>query len=587
MLHLAIFSDHQHEQYNFCSQRLGLRNSGSHCERVVPIFEDEPQGEECPLIIKLEQDFVHLEKVATTKLRSQDGRKLTNNTLLRLPCRLRLGDTWLEFRSADEGCPLVPLKQTGLEDLVSPSSSSESHSGPSAATVTRWLSATAKLHRAAAGSPEFYQDAARFAVETVGLDGAWVLQRDETDVTTPWKIVGSHLTEPQHGISFDDSVLNRLALHPTTWFQQAEDSDPAKYRNATVIAPVLDEQKNLVGAIYGIRNLNESNRRRGIRPLEARLVQLLADSVAVGIARIQQETEAARTRVLLEHAFSPTVVDYIQKNPESLAGQQREVSLMFADLRGYSTLAESLQLTDCYELLGDVMEALTQVVVEQRGIVVDYYGDGLLALWNAPLEQTNHAELACQAALRMFDSLDPVASKWQGKLAKPLELGIGIHTGPAYVGNAGTRSRLKYGPRGNAVNVASRVQSASKQLQLPLVITAATQTKLSDKFFTLRVCTAKLPGLEKPAELFTAYPASEAAVVKTRLDDYARALELFEAGELEAAEELLEQLAEAGPATPAQFLAHYTAAQKQGNLGRRAVDKYAAQHGPVIEIFSK
>ena len=109
-------------------------------------------------------------------------------------------------------------------------------------------------------------------------------------------------------------------------------------------------------------------------------MQLLADSVAVGIGRIQQETEAARTRVLLEHAFSPTVVDYIQKNPESLAGQQREVSLMFADLRGYSTLAESLQLTDCYELLGDVMEALTQVVVEQRGIVVDYYGDGLLAL---------------------------------------------------------------------------------------------------------------------------------------------------------------------------------------------------------------
>ena len=212
---------------------------------------------------------------------------------------------------------------------------------------------------------------------------------------------------------------------------------------------------------------------------------------------------------------------------------------------------------------------------------------GCWHLWNAPLEQTNHAELACQAALRMFDSLDPVASKWQGKLAKPLKLGIGIHTGPAYVGNAGTRSRLKYGPRGNAVNVASRVQSASKQLQLPLVITAATQTKLSDKFFTLRVCTAKLPGLEKPAELFTAYPASVAAAVKTRLDDYARALELFEAGELEAAEELLEQLAEAGPATPAQFLAHYTAAQKQGNLGRRAVDKYAAQHGPVIEIFSK
>ena len=167
MLHLAIFSDHQHEQYGCCFQRLGLRNSRSHCEHVVPVFEDDPQLEDCPLVIKLEQNFVHVETAATTKLRSQDGRKLTSNTLLRMPCRLSFGDTWLEFRTAEHGRPLVPLKQTGLEDLISPSSSNESHSGPSAATVTRWLTATAKLHRAAAGSPEFYQDAARFAVETV------------------------------------------------------------------------------------------------------------------------------------------------------------------------------------------------------------------------------------------------------------------------------------------------------------------------------------------------------------------------------------------------------------------------------------
>ena len=120
-----------------------------------------------------------------------------------------------------------------------------------------------------------------------------------------------------------------------------------------------------------------------------------------------------------------------------------------------------------------------------------------------------------------------------------------------------------------------------------LVITAATQTKLSDKFFTLRVCTAKLPGLEQPAELFTAYPATEAANIKSRLDQYSHALALFESGELEEAETLLRELTSQGKVTPAQFLSHYTAAQKNGNLGRRAVDKYAAGQGPVIEIHSK
>ncbi len=587
MFHLAIFSEHRHEQWNVCSQLVGLRESPTTDQRWTPVWDDDPQLNECALIVRVEPDFVLLESVTTRQLRTTDGRKLTGSTILSMPCRMRIGDVWVELRSSNELRPLVPLNQTGLDDLMLPQTGDDKQLGPSAATVTRWLAETAKLHRAAAGSQEFYDDAARFAVETVGLDGAWVLRRDERNSDAPWQIVGSQLTEPEKGICFDENALNRLALHPTTWYQQAEDNSSLRCPNAIVIAPVLDEHRQLIGAIYGVRNINEANRRRGVRPLEARLVQLLADSVAVGIARLQRETEAARARVLLEQAFSPTVAEYIQQHPESLAGQEREVSLMFADLRGYSALAETLQLTDCYELLGDVMEALTQVVVRQRGVVVDYYGDGLLALWNAPIEQPAHADLACQAAIELFDVLDPVAEKWKDQLDRPLELGIGVHTGVAYVGNAGTRSRLKYGPRGNAVNVANRVQAASKQLQLPLVITAATQTKLSDKFFTLRVCTAKLPGLERPAELFTAYPASQAAAVKSRLDDYSRALQLFEDGELEAAEQLLSELADQGPATPAHFLAHYTAAQKNGNLGRRAVDKYAAQQGPVIEIISK
>ena len=222
---------------------------------------------------------------------------------------------------------------------------------------------------------------------------------------------------------------------------------------------MLDSEGELIAAIYGVRNTQGANRRRGIRPLEARLSQLLAESVGVGIARLQRETEAAQTRVLLEQAFSPTVADYIQRHPKCLSGQHRDVTLLFADLRGYTSLAESLLAADCYELLGDVMEMLTQVVVKQGGIVVDYYGDGLLALWNAPLRQDHHADLACGAAIDMFDALSSVDQKWRPRLEIPLELGIGIHSGPAHVGNAGTRSRLKYGPRGNTVNLASRVEA--------------------------------------------------------------------------------------------------------------------------------
>ena len=586
MIEVAVYNEQQHEQFSCSADCFALRETqaGSGC--LTPVRDVEQQRAAGNTCFSLHGDSIAI-ITAPPSLEIADGRRWQLGSTLPLPCLFRLGPTWLQFSKPEGNRTLVPLKSTSLDDLFETETPGEAYAGPAAATVKRWLTEAGQLHRAAAGSAEFYADAARFAVETVGLDGAWVLRRGDDTSADPWQIVGSHLPQPQRGISFDRTVLNRLADQTTAWYQSNDADDMEPSSQAIVIAPVLDQRGELVAAIYGVRDRRGPNRRRGVRPLEARLVQLLAESVAVGIARLQQETEAARTRVLLEHAFSPTVAEYIQQHPDSLAGQQRDVTLMFADLRGYTSLAETMPLTDCYDLLGDVMEALTQVVVRQRGVVVDYYGDGLLALWNAPLEQPNHADLACSAAVEMFEAVLPLAEAWRERLSGPLELGIGVHSGPAYVGNAGTRSRLKYGPRGNTVHVASRVQAASKQLQLPLVITAATQTKLSDKFFTLRVCTAKLPGLEQPAELFTVYPATEAQSVKSRLDQYSRALALFEEGELEAAEVLLSELSTLGPATPAHFLAHYTAAQKSSNLGRRAVDKYASQKGPVIEIHSK
>jgi|GEM_PF-1726449 len=588
MFQVAVYSGQQHEQYQSSAERFALSEKAGSCWGPAMQPADDPAQQLAAgnLCFQVSSGELLLEAVPPG-CQLPDGRPVDLGDVLPLPCLLRLGKTWLEVAADNEPRPLVPLKQTNLDQLLVTQAGGPSHSGPSTATVTKWLTAVGQLHRAAAGSAEFYAGAARLAVETVGLDAAWVLRHAPDQPEIPWQIVGSSLPQPQLGICFDPAALDTIAASQGTWYQPADAQQAGQNDQAVVIAPVFDADGQLVAALYGARNTHGKNRRQGIRPLEARLIQLLAESVAVGMARHEQETEAARTRVLLEQAFSPTVAQYIQQHPDCLSGQQREVTLLFADLRGYTTLAESMQLTDCYDLLGEVMEALTQVVTRQHGIVVDYYGDGLLALWNAPLEQLHHADWACSAALEMFPALAPIAKKWQHRLSGPLELGIGIHSGPAYVGNAGTHSRLKYGPRGNTVNVASRVQSASKQLDLPLVLTAATQRKLSGKFYTLRVCTAKLPDLERPTELFTAYLASDSAPIQSRLEQYSRALDLFEAGKLEAAEKLLEELTVQESITPAHFLARYTAAQKSSNLGRRAIDKYAASHNAVIEILSK
>jgi adenylate cyclase len=258
---------------------------------------------------------------------------------------------------------------------------------------------------------------------------------------------------------------------------------------------------------------------------------------------------------------------------------------LFADLRGFTSLAETMPPADCYRLLGEVMESLTEVVMARHGIVVDYFGDGLLAMWNAPLDQPDHADFACGAALDMLNAMPQVAANWNDELSKTLQLGIGVHSGPVLVGNAGATSRLKYGPRGSNVNLASRVQAATRQLDCSLLVTAATKQQLSNKFFTLRTCTARLPGLEQPVELFAVYPASETSRIKSRLDQYAHALRLYEQGNLIMAEVLLSELVATGVGTPARFLAQQAASQRCAGLGRRASDR--ADQGPIVEIHVK
>jgi class 3 adenylate cyclase len=313
----------------------------------------------------------------------------------------------------------------------------------------------------------------------------------------------------------------------------------------------------------------------------------MADAVGAGMARRRQEIESARQQVLLEQAFSPAVAEHLRRHPLALAGQTREVTLLFADLRGSTALAHELAPADACDLLGELLEVLTQAVMDQAGVVIDYYGDGLCALWNAPLDVPDHADRACHAALDMLAALPDLSRRRQGRVGQPLALGVGLHAGDVQVGNAGTRRRLKYGPRGAAVNVAHRVQVATKTLDVPLLVTHAVRRRLSSRYVTLKACTARLPGLEQPLELFTVFPSTDGTRMQSAFDRYAEALAAFEGGDLDSAERLLEKLLAEGQVTPAAFLAQQTKALRQTALGRRATDQLAYTPDAIIEILVK
>jgi adenylate cyclase len=597
MWQVAVFNEHQHEQFRAVGERFTLVcGADESMWRLVDGHKESPAARAIRLRI-------HGDAVVVDCRGMNAGAELAcGNTFscavpfeMVLPSVFKLGDSWFEVRAETR------VEALGLEPLHGTHSTSNhggrgthaggsANRGPDAETVAKWLAAAGKLHRVAASSPQFFDTAAEVALEATGLDAAMVL----TPAGDRWTIAGSAVARPQFGIAYDVAAFELARAKPDVWRRSprviaADGAGPQQpgADESIVVAPVRNDAGEIIAVMYGVRHGHGDNRRRGIRTLEARVVELIADSVAVGMARRAQEIESARRRVLLEQTFSPAVAEHLHRHPEVLGGQTRDVTMLFADLRGFTKIADNLPPAEACNLLAAVMEALTREILDQSGVVIDYYGDGVSAMWNAPLDVPDHADRACAAALRMLDALSAVSREWRRLLPSPLELGIGIHAGTVQVGNAGTSQRLKYGPRGSAVNIASRVQTAAKRLNVSLLATDAVRKRLSSRFVSLKVCTARLPGLDEPLDLFTVFPSTDAPRLQDDLTRYAEALDAFERGDLVAAEEQLSELLDAGPSTPAAFLAQQTAALRQGGMGRRATDEFGCTPDAVIEILAK
>jgi adenylate cyclase len=313
------------------------------------------------------------------------------------------------------------------------------------------------------------------------------------------------------------------------------------------------------------------------------MIELLAAAVSDGIARIEREAEIDRRRVLLEQAAAASQDAGCREIPT----EEREVTLLFADLRNSTELDASLEPNEMYELMSQVMESLTAAVLDHDGLIIDYYGDGLAAMWNAPADQSEHPELACRAALRMLQVLPAIARDWASLLDRELRFGIGIHTGVAHVGNTGTQRRSKYGPRGAAVNLTSRIESATKQLDVPLLISGATAKRLSNGFRTHRICRAQMRGFDQPVDLYGIAAASTSGDAPTAWRIYEGALQQFEQGSVQEAAEQLATIDTAIREIPSRFLSEHLQRELARQNRRRSTDKNSDVSRGVIALRAK
>jgi adenylate cyclase len=399
-------------------------------------------------------------------------------------------------------------------------------------TLVRWLRAVMGVLESAASSADFFDKAAQTVVDIVGLDSGRVLllEGEQWQCKAHHAVAGAELcAEPP-----SQYVLSTVGSEKRTFWQLpafgASRSGGASLAGVTAVvaAPILNSCGNVIGAIYGDRR--QSGPSRGspsISEVEAMLVELLACGVAAGLARLEQERATLSARVQFEQFFTPELSRQLAAEPDLLRGRDAEITVLFCDIRGFSQISERLGPAKTVAWLSDVMNALSTCVRGHSGVLVDYIGDELVAMWGAPEQQPDHARLACSAALAILGTLPELIARWQPVIGVPMGLGIGINSGIARVGNTGSRYKFKYGPLGNAVNLASRVEGSTKYLRTRLLITGGTRAQLDANFTTRRLCRVRVVNIAEPVDLYELAPPDDPRWTD-RKDRYEQALMAFE-----------------------------------------------------------
>ena len=211
-----------------------------------------------------------------------------------------------------------------------------------------------------------------------------------------------------------------------------------------------------------------------------------------------------RERQFVRRAFaqylSPSLVERLADDPAalSLGGETREVTILFSDIRGFTSLSEKLDPQEITRLLNRFLTPMTDVLLQSGATIDKYIGDAIMAFWNAPLATDNHERRACLAALAMFDALEEL-NKTE---AVTIKIGVGLNTGICCVGNLGSEQRFSYSAIGDAVNVSARVEGLTKQYGVRFLMTEMTAANARD-LAVLEVDQVRVVGRTEPVAIFT------------------------------------------------------------------------------------
>jgi adenylate cyclase len=243
----------------------------------------------------------------------------------------------------------------------------------------------------------------------------------------------------------------------------------------------------------------------------------------------QEGAERLRITRTFGQYVSPQVVAELVADPAkaALGGEKRVMTVMFSDIRGFTTMSEKLDPVDLVNFLNEYLTAMTDIIFARGGVVDKYMGDAIMAFWGAPIEQPDHAKRACLTSLDMMTKLQEMRREWQARQLPDIDIGIGLNTGPMTVGNMGSKVRFDYTVMGDSVNLASRLEGINKEYGTNIVISEFTRKQIPEDMVCRELDLVAVKGKKEPVRIFELVAVVATTEIRDRIEMYNKGLALY------------------------------------------------------------
>jgi adenylate cyclase len=279
---------------------------------------------------------------------------------------------------------------------------------------------------------------------------------------------------------------------------------------------------------------------------------LTGNVVLVSLYRaLIEEKEKRRVRTAFSQYLSPEVIRRLLVNPELVEPRKTEITVMFSDIRGFTTISEKLDAQDLATLLNLYLSDMTRIVFKRQGTLDKYIGDAVMAFWGAPIEEPGHANRSCESALDMMQRVGELQKQWENEGKPRLDIGIGLNTGVASVGSMGSTQRRGYTALGDTVNLSSRLEGLNKDYGTHIIVTESTHVAARDSGFVFReLDVIRVKGKLQPVTIYELVGRATEVSPETQdlLARFVAAHALYKARRWQEAQQAFQSILETWPA---------------------------------------